>query len=145
MACATGRYPGNAGDNENFDDCARKGYAREGASYFNWSRQFNSPIELAKALNNMYEEITHYDHWDSNAEETFNKGAGNCWDGCRMVKCCFDAAGFDCVVITGEAYGWGHGWNAIKHNGRWYTFDLLFDVSGSNWAGTNSIRMANEW
>lgn len=145
MACATGRYPGNAGDNENFDDCAKKGYAREGASYFNWSRQFNSPIELAKALNNMYEEITHYDHWDSNAEETFNKGAGNCWDGCRMVKCCFDAAGFDCVVITGEAYGWGHGWNAIKHNGRWYTFDLLFDVSGSNWAGTNSIRMADEW
>ena len=94
----------------------------------------------------MYSEVTHYNHWDDNADVTFNKGWGNCWDGCRMVKCCFDAAGFDCVVITGEMYGWGHGWNAIKHNGRWYTFDLLFDyTSAGDWAGTNTIRMAHEW
>ena len=146
IACATGRYHGHAGDNENFDNCAQKGYARQGASYFDWARQFNTPIELAKALNNMYEEVTHYNHWDSNAEETFNKGWGNCWDGCRMVKCCFDAAGFDCIIVTGEIYGWSHGWNAVKWNGRWYTFDLLFDyTSAGDWGGTNTLRMADEW
>lgn len=146
IACATGRYRGHAGDNENFDNCAKRGYAQQGRNYYNWARQFKSPIELAKALNDMYSEVTHYNHWDDNADVTFNKGWGNCWDGCRMVKCCFDAAGFDCVVITGEMYGWGHGWNAIKHNGRWYTFDLLFDyTSAGDWAGTNTIRMAHEW
>ena len=146
IACATGRYHGHAGDNENFDECAKRGYAREGASYFDWARQFNTPIELAKALNDMYEEVTHYNHWDDNAEVTFNKGWGNCWDGCRMVKCCFDAAGFDCIVVTGEIYGWGHGWNAVKWNGRWYTFDLLFDyTSDGDWGGTNTLRMAHEW
>ena len=44
-------------------------------------------------------------------------------------------------VISGDLNVTG----AIKHNGRWYTFDIAFDVTGSNWAGTNSIRMANEW
>ena len=145
MACATGRYPGNAGDNENFDDCARKGYAQEGREYYKWARTFNSPIDLARAINDRIEYSYYYDNQHANAEDTFQRGYANCYDGCRFTKCCFDAAGFDCVVITGEAYGYGHGWNAIKHNGRWYTFDIAFDVTGSNWAGTNSIRMANEW
>jgi len=145
MACATGRYPGNAGDNENFDDCAKKGYAQEGREYYNWARTFNSPIELARAINDRIEYSYYYDNQHANAEDTFQRGYANCYDGCRLTKCCFDAAGFDCIVVTGHAYGYGHGWNAIKHNGRWYTFDIAFDVTGSNWAGTNSIRMADEW
>lgn len=145
MACATGRYPGNAGDNENFDSCAQKGYAQEGREYYNWARTYNSPIELARALNDRIEYSYYYDNVHDNAEDTFQRGYANCYDGCRLVKCCFDAAGFDCIVVTGYAYGYGHGWNAVKHNGRWYSFDLSFDVTGSNWAGTNSLRMADEW
>ena len=148
IACATGRYHGHAGDNENFDNCAKKGYAQKGRNYYNWARQFKTPIELAKALNDMYTEASpmYSNHRHSNAEQTFNAKVGNCWDGCRLVKCCFDAAGFDCIVVTGNIYGYGHGWNAVKHNGRWYTFDLLFDyTSRGDWGGTNTLRMAHEW
>ena len=56
-----------------------------------------------------------------------------------------DSCGFDCVIITGSPYGIGHGWNAVKHNGRWYSFDLCYPVTGSNWQGTNSLRMCDEW
>lgn len=146
MACATGRYHGHAGDNENFDECAKKGYAREGASYFDWARGFSTPIELGKALNDRIEYHYYSGNADGNAEETFNAGAGNCYDMCRLVKCCMDAAGFDCIVVTGYIYDGGHGWNAVKWNGRWYTFDLTYDVtSAGDWGGTNTLRMTNEW
>ena len=148
MAAMRGARHYNAGDNRNFDEAAKRGYAQQGRSYYDWARKFDTPIELAKALNNMYTEAspTYSNHRHANAEQTFQKKVGNCWDGCRMVKCCFDAAGFDCVVITGEIYGWGHGWNAVKWNGRWYTFDLLFDyTSAGDWGGTNTLRMCDEW
>ena len=144
MACMTGGGYGNSGHGRNFDTCCKKGYAQQGRKYYEWARQYKSPTELAKALNNIYREASpvYYNHRFANAESTFNNGhpVGNCWDGCRLVKCCFDAAGFDCVVITGTIYGWGHGWNAIKYNGKWYTFDVLFDSRGSSTNGTNSIR-----
>jgi len=144
MACMTGGGYGHSGHGRNFDTCCKKGYAQQGRKYYEWARQYKSPTELAKALNNIYREASpvYYNHRFANAESTFNNGhpVGNCWDGCRLVKCCFDAAGFDCVVITGTIYGWGHGWNAIKYNGKWYTFDVLFDSRGSSTNGTNSIR-----
>ena len=147
IACATGRYWGHAGDNENFDECAKKGYAQEGRGYYDFARQFNSPIELAKALASRFSYESYSDHHDGNAEETWDGGNiyCNCWDACRLVKCCFDAAGFDCIVVTGSIYEGGHGWNAVKHNGRWYTFDLCYAVRGTEWPGTNTLRLANEW
>lgn len=148
MACATGRYPGRAGDNENFDNCAKKGYAQQGRKYFEWARQYKTPLELAKALANRFEYEGYSNHEDANAEVTHNNGGTiycNCWDAARYVKCCFDSCGFDCVVITGTPYGVGHGWNAVKHNGRWYSFDLCYPVTGSNWQGTNSLRCCDEW
>ena len=95
----------------------------------------------------MYTEASpiYSNHRHSNAEQTFQSKVGNCWDGCRLVKCCFDAAGFDCVIITGSIYQGGHGWNAVKHNGRWYSFDLCYAVGGLQWQGTNSLRLCNEW
>lgn len=147
IACATGRYRGHAGDNENFDACAQTGYAQEGRGYYEFARQYNSPIELAKALASRFSYVGYSNHRDGNAEETWNGGsiASNCWDACRLVKCCFDAAGFDCIVVTGSIYQGGHGWNAVKHNGRWYTFDLCYTSTGVEWPGTNTLRLANEW
>lgn len=144
MAAMRGAGYGHSGHGRNFDSAAKKGYAQQGRKYYNWARQYNSPTALAKALNSIYREASpiYSNHRYANAESTFNNGhpVGNCWDGARLVKCCFDACGFDCVVITGSIYGWGHGWNAIKYNGKWYTFDLLFDSRGSSTNGTNSIR-----
>ena len=148
MACATGRYPGRAGDNENFDNCAKKGYAQKGRKYYDWARQYKKPIDLAKALANRFKYESYSNHHDANAEVTHANGGTvycNCWDAARYVKCCFDSCGFDCVVITGSPYGIGHGWNAVKHNGRWYSFDLCYPSTGRNWQGTNSLRMCNEW
>ena len=147
IACATGRYWGHAGDNENFDECAKKGYAQEGRGYYDFARQFSSPIELAKALTSRFSYESYSNHNDGSAEETWDGGNiyCNCWDACRLVKCCFDAAGFDCIVVTGSIYEGGHGWNAVKHNGRWYTFDLCYAERGTEWQGTNTLRLANEW
>ena len=148
MACATGRRRGRAGDNENFDNCAKKGYAQQGRKYYDWARQYKTPIELAKALANRFKYEGYYNHHDSNAEVTHANGGTiycNCWDAARYVKCCFDSCGFDCVVITGSIYQGGHGWNAVKHNGRWYTFDLCYRDTGREWPGTNTLRLCNEW
>lgn len=149
MACATGRYHGHAGDNENFDNCAKKGYAQQGRKYFEWARQYNSPIELAKALANRFEYEGYSENEDANADVTHNNGGTiycNCYDAARLVKCCFDACGFDCIVVTGSIYEGGHGWNAVKWNGRWYTFDLCYAYrSAGDWGGTNTLRMAHEW
>ena len=147
MACATGRYRGHAGDNENFDNCAKKGYAQEGKAYYNWARQYKSPIELAKAMANRFSYQRYWDNQKS-VDSCHNNGGTihcNCYDACRLVKVCFDAAGFDCIVVTGSIYEDGHGWNAVKHNGRWYTFDLTYAQTGSEWPGTNSLRCCNEW
>ena len=147
MACATGRYRGHAGDNENFDNCAKKGYAQEGKAYYNWARQYKSPIELAKAMANRFSYQRYWDNQKS-VDSCHNNGGTihcNCYDACRLVKVCFDAAGFDCIVVTGSIYQDGHGWNAVKHNGRWYTFDLTYAQTGSEWPGTNSLRCCNEW
>lgn len=147
MACATGRYRGRAGDNENFDNCAKKGYAQEGKAYYNWARQYKTPIELAKALANRFSYSYYYNNQKS-VDTCHNNGGTihcNCYDASRLVKCCFDACGFDAVVITGSIYQGGHGWNAVKHNGRWYSFDLCYASTGREWAGTNSLRLCNEW
>ena len=148
MAAMRGGYRGNAGDNKNFDNAAQKGYAQQGRKYYDWARQYSTPIALAKALANRFHYVSYSNHHHSNAEQTHNGGGGiysNCWDAARYVKCCFDSCGFDCVVITGTIYGYGHGWNAVKHNGRWYSFDLCFPVTGKEWPGTNSLRLCNEW
>ena len=149
MACATGRYHGHAGDNENFDECAKRGYAQEGRAYFDWARQYNNPLDLAKALADRFEYEGYSENIDANAEVTHNNGGTiycNCYDAARLVKCCFDACGFDCIVVTGSIYQGGHGWNAVKWNGRWYTFDLCYAyTSAGDWGGTNTLRMCDEW
>ena len=147
MACATGRYRGHAGDNENFDNCAKKGYAQEGRGYYNWARQYKTPIELCKAMANRFSYHDHYNNWYC-PEKIHNNGGtiyANCYDACRYVKVCMDSCGFDCIVVTGSIYEGGHGWNAVKHNGRWYTFDLCYAQRGTEWPGTNTLRLCNEW
>ena len=148
MRAMSGGCRGNAGDNRNFDEAAKRGYAQEGRKYYEWARKYDSPLALAKALANRFQYEGYYNNKDANAEVTHNNGGTiycNCYDACRYVKCCFDAAGFDAVVITGSIYQGGHGWNAVKHNGRWYTFDLCYAVTGKEWAGTNTLRLCNEW
>ena len=148
MRAMGGGYYGNAGDNKNFDEAAKRGYAQQGRKYYDWARQYNTPLELAKALANRFQYVGYIGNHDANAEVTHNNGGTircNCYDACRLVKCCFDAAGFDAVIITGTIYEGGHGWNAVKHNGRWYSFDLCYAVGGRQWQGTNSLRLCDEW
>lgn len=148
MRAMSGGYYGNAGDNHNFDEASKKGYAQQGRGYYEWARQYNTPLELAKALANRFQYVGYSGNHDANAEVTHNNGGTircNCYDACRLVKCCFDAAGFDAVIITGTIYEGGHGWNAVKHNGRWYSFDLCYAYGGLQWQGTNSLRLCDEW
>ena len=148
MRAMSGGYRGNAGDNKNFDAAAKKGYAQQGRKYYDWARQYSTPLALAKALVSRFHYVGYSGNHHANAEVTHNNGGTincNCYDACRLVKCCFDAADFDCVVITGTIYKGGHGWNAVKHNGRWYSFDLCYPVTGKEWQGTNSLRLCKEW
>ena len=144
MRCKSGGYYGNAGTGENFDSCAQKGYAQQDRKYYEWARKYNDPISLAKALAKRFSYEGYSGNKDANAEVTHNNGGTiycNCYDACRLVKCCFDAAGLDCVVITGTIYGYGHGWNAVKYNGSWYSFDLCFEyTAGTDQKGSNALR-----
>ena len=144
MRCMSGGGYGNAGTGKNFDSCSQKGYAQEGRKYYEWARQFNDPLSLAKALAKRFDYKKYSGNQDANAEVTHNNGGTihcNCYDACRYVKCCFDAAGLDAVIITGYIYGWGHGWNAVKYNGKWYSFDLCFEyTAGTDQDGSNALR-----
>ena len=144
MRCMSGGGYGNAGTGKNFDSCSQKGYAQQGRKYYEWARQYNDPLSLAKALAKRFSYKKYSNNRDANAEVTHNNGGTihcNCYDACRLVKCCFDAAGLDCVVITGNIYGFGHGWNAVKYNGQWYSFDLCFEyTAGTDQKGSNALR-----
>ena len=144
MRCMSGGYYGNAGTGKNCDSCSQKGYAQEGRKYYEWARQFNDPLSLAKALAKRFEYVGYELNRHANAEVTHNNGGTircNCYDACRYVKCCFDAAGLDAVVITGTIYEGGHGWNAVKYNGKWYSFDLCYEyTAGTDQNGTNALR-----
>ena len=144
MACKRGGSYGDAGTGGNYDSCAQKGYAQQGRKYYEWARKYNDPISLAKALAKRFSYEGYSGNHDANAEVTHNNGGTihcNCYDACRLVKCCFDAAGLDCIVVTGSIYEGGHGWNSVKYNGKWYSFDLCYAVrAGTDQKGTNALR-----
>ena len=144
MACKRGASYGDAGTGGNYDSCAQKGYAQQGRKYYEWARKYTDPISLAKALAKRFSYEGYSGNHDANAEVTHNNGGTihcNCYDACRLVKCCFDAAGLDCIVVTGNIYGGGHGWNSVKYNGKWYSFDLCYEyTAGTDQKGSNALR-----
>lgn len=144
MACKRGASYGDAGTGGNYDSCAQKGYAQQGRKYYDWARKYNDPISLAKALAKRFSYEGYSGNHDANAEVTHNNGGTihcNCYDACRLVKCCFDAAGLDCIVVTGTIYKGGHGWNSVKYNGKWYSFDLCYEyTAGTDQKGSNALR-----
>ncbi|MCL1816008.1 MAG: hypothetical protein FWG43_00210 [Clostridiales bacterium] len=42
-------------------------------------------------------------------------------------KIILNAAGLDCIVVPGEAFGSGHTWNQVKIDGEWYNIDVTWD------------------
>lgn len=142
MRCMSGGGYGNSGHGKNFDSCCQKGYAQEGKAYYNWARQYSDVTSLLKAMAKRF----HYnEYWNNqrSVDTVHNNGGtinSNCYDAARYVKVCCDAAGFDCVVITGSIWTDGHGWNAVKYNGKWYTFDLCYTAKPYNKNTTNSLR-----
>ena len=144
MACKRGASYGDAGTGGNYDSCAQKGYAQQGRKYYEWARKYSDPISLAKALAKRFSYEGYSGNHDANAEVTHNNGGTihcNCYDACRLVKCCFDAAGLDCIVVTGSIYDGGHGWNSVKYNGKWYSFDLCYEyTAGTDQKGSNALR-----
>lgn len=141
MRAMSGGGYGNSGHGKNFDSKAQKGYAVQGANYYNWARQYSDVKSLLHALASKF----HYSsYWNNQKcpQKVFNSGAiyANCYDACRLVKVCCDSCGFPCVIITGSIWQGGHGWNAVKYNGTWYTFDLCYASKGTSTKATNSFR-----
>lgn len=144
MRAMSGGVYGNSGHGKNFDSAAQKGYAVKGANYYNWARQYNDVISLLKAIAKICNPNTYNGYYNNRTcpQKAFNTSAWkiNCYDACRLVKVCCDSAGFPCVIITGSIYDDGHGWNAVKYNGKWYTFDCFYTSKTKGAEGTNSIR-----
>lgn len=143
MAAKRGAYYGNSGDGDNFDEQSKKGYAHENDGYYKYARKFTKVEDLLLDLRKRFKYRGYWSNKHKCASETWNGGniRSNCFDAARLVKCCCDAAGFPCVVITGSIYAGGHGWNAVKIDGYWKTFDLCYRNRGSSPKGTNSSNI----
>ena len=142
MRAMSGGGYGNSGHGRNFDGAAQKGYAVQGANYYNWARQYKDIKSLCRA---MAKRFSYSRYWNNRTcpQRVHNNGGTiscNCYDACRYVKVCCDSCGFPCVIITGSIWEGGHGWNAVKYNGTWYTFDLCYTSKGTSTNGTNSFR-----
>lgn len=143
MSCLRGCSSSNKyGSGHNFDDCCKKGYAVEGTEYYNWARKFSSGEEMLRSLRGIWE----YNYYRNNRtcpQKLFNTSyfTCNCYDAARMVKVLCDSIGFPCVIVTGAAYGYGHGWNVIKTNGQWLTYDLCFGSKANSTSSTNTSML----
>ena len=141
MACLKGCSSANHyGSNHNFDDCCSTGYAVADTEYYKWARQFSSGEAMLRALRNIWK---YNGYWNNRTcpQKLFNTSGFrcNCFDACRMVKVLCDSIGFPCVVVTGQAYQGGHGWNVIKANGKWLSFDLCYNAHAN---ANNSTNMS---
>ena len=139
MSCLNGCGSGNNyGSGYNFDDCSKKGYATEGTEYSKWARQFSSGEDMLRKLRSIWS-YTYYLNNRTCPQNLFNTShwRSNCYDACRLVKVLCDSIGFPCVVVTGSAYGGGHGWNVVKVNGQWLSYDLCYGSKANNSNSTN--------
>lgn len=141
MACLSGCNSGNKyGSGHNFDECCKKGYAVAGTDYYNWARKFSSGEEMLKALRKIWEYYTPLYYANRTCpQKLFNTThfKSNCYDAARMVKVLCDSIGYPCVIVTGYAYGYGHGWNVIKTGGQWLSYDLCFTAHANSSNSTN--------
>lgn len=139
MSCLNGCGSNNHyGSGYNFDECCRKGYSKEGTEYYKWARQFSSGEDMLRKLRSIW---TYSYYWNNRTcpQVLFNPShwSSNCYDACRMVKVLCDSIGFPCVVVTGSAYGGGHGWNVVKVNGQWLSYDLCYGARANSSNSTN--------
>ena len=141
MSCLNGCSSSNKyGSGHNFDDCYTKGYAVADTEYYKWARQFSSGEEMLRNLRKIWS--YHHPLYYNNRtcpQALFNTThfSSNCYDAARMVKVLCDSIGYPCVVVTGNAYGYGHGWNVIKKDGQWLSFDLCFGIHANASSSTN--------
>ena len=141
MSCLNGvSSANNYGSGHNFDDCYKKGYAVKDSNYYKWAKQFKTGEEMLRALRKTWRYEFYYNNRTC-PQKVFNPNGwhANCYDSARVVKCLCDSIGFPCVIVTGHAYGYGHGFNVIKTKGKWLSLDLCF---GSRANPTNSTNMS---
>ena len=143
MCIRSGTGYGHSGYGGNYDAASQKGYAVQGKAYYNWARQHNDVISLLKAMVRRFK----YHGYSGNQKsvDTCHNNGGtiycNCYDAARLVKVCCDSCGFPAGIATGgNWWGYGHGFNLIKYNGVWHTFDLCFPSREKSKNTTNSLR-----
>lgn len=137
MACMSGGHQGNAGTGKNFDSCwNKKGYAKKGTNYYEWAQQFNDVKSMLIAFRKRWHYISYWNN-RSCPEKVFAQGGGNCYDSCRTVLVLCMSRGFPCVIVTGNINAGGHGWNCIKVNGEWKTFDMCYTSRMGQKGNTN--------
>ena len=142
MACKHGGGYGNTGTGENFDECAKKGYAVKDTNYYKWARKFKNIKDMLSALRKIWSYSYYYNN-KTCPQQLFNESgfSCNCYDAARMVKVLCDSAGFPCVVVTGSIWQGGHGWNAVKVDGGWKSFDMCYGSHMGEKGGTNESNI----
>lgn len=107
-------------------------------NYGKWAKG-KTPQEVMSQLRSVYKWKSGY---SDNAiykcpEEYFSTSSinVNCADAARLVKCCMDVIGTDCICIHCP----GHYYNAIKVDGTWYTCDLTNSRQCKTRTGSNTF------
>ncbi|MCL1975042.1 MAG: hypothetical protein FWG61_02625 [Firmicutes bacterium] len=94
-----------------------------------------SEREKVKALHDYLILNTTYDSsfeegWEGlphNPGTVFIENRGVCDAYAAAFKIMLNAAGIECIVVPGEAYGEGHAWNQVKIDDKWYNIDVTWD------------------
>ena len=110
---------------------------QENSNYGQWAKG-KTPQEVLQGLREGFKWQNYsVTKEGSCATDTFELGKirANCGDSARLVKCCMDVIGVDCIVIHCP----GHFYNAIKVDGTWYTCDLTNRSQCKTKTGTNKF------
>ena len=100
------------------------------ANYTKFVQGCTTPEQVMQKLRPLAKYCSYADNRDASAKTSFNNISSpglNCGDSARLVKCCMDSCGIPCIVIHVahvETAPYGHYYNAVKKNGKWYTTDL---------------------
>ena len=104
-------------------------------NYGKWAKG-KTPQQVMEGLRSRFKYTRYSDNVDNCATDTFKDHiVCNCGDASRLVKCCMDVIGVDCICVHSP----DHYYNAIKVDGKWLTTDLTYSSSCKTKTGTNKF------
>ena len=104
-------------------------------NYGKWAKG-KTPQQVMEGLRSRFKYTRYSDNVDNCATDTFKDHiVCNCGDASRLVKCCMDVIGVDCICVHSP----DHYYNAIKINGEWKTCDLTYGSSCKTRTGSNTF------